>query len=600
MKKDQVCIKIPLRLYFVLLLSFLFATKKSHSEELTGGPVIGMYQWSSQNLNVTRFRNGDSIIEAKSEEEWKKAATNGTPAWCYFKNDPANSKKYGILYNWYAVNDPRGLSPEGWGVPTRRELQSLIETLGTQGGHQLKSNSGWVETKGGSDEMHFGAVPGGLRYIGGSFDDDGKFAYFWTGTSKGNDIALYFNLGYRSNQIDSTSIFSYLKKGAGMSVRCVRRIVYGGFEIMPKNSINDGILFVDHEATSRSGHYGSALAACKNGDILAFYTNVSGKIYGGHGIAGWSEYKRSTDGGKTWGKPAVLEYTKRIWDLNKMDGDSLPGGGSYFAVRATAVVTAPNGTLVAFLSRQLANNRDNYLDFKTPMYLLSYDNGNTWTEPKEVDELATSKQISLTNQDGASFVHQGVIYTVFIGGYGTGEYTMYASSDNGETFTKLSDGLFKGKKYRTNYYYTSARALNDGRLIVYSYNMDDEHNWPYITSSDNGRTWSEVKTTYMAKRVRGAEITGKIGGYYFLVGRSGSFGNDPLNLVLYASKNGVDWDSGRYLKRVQKTLDAYSAIEMVSEPGSTKPSKILIQSTVGYGLGANVNIKHWWIEGFKE
>jgi uncharacterized protein (TIGR02145 family) len=566
------------------------------SRNLAGTP-IATYEWANQNLDTKHFQNGDPIPEAKSEEEWKKAAADGTPAWSYFKNDPKNATKYGILYNWYAVNDSRGLSPVGWDIPTRQQLHSLMETVGVNGGSQLKSRSGWIEDGGGSNDRGFNAVPSGVRYIGGSFDDVGKFAYFWTNSGKGKEGALYFNPGYKKASIDTTGIFSYLKKGAGMSVRCVRKVSYGGFDILPKNVKSEGEMFVNHEEKNRSGHYGSALTTCSNGDILAFYTNVSGQIFEGHGIAGWSEYKRSSDGGKTWSEPVILEYTKRIWDLNKLKGDSLPPGKTYFAVRATSVVTAPNGNLIAFLSRQLASYRDNYHDFKTPQYLLSYDNGSTWTDPREVDELATSKQISLVNQDGAAFVHQGMIYAVFIGGHGTGEYTMYGSKDNGETFEKLSENLFKGKQYKSNYYYTSARALDDGRLIVYSYNMEDENNWPYVISNDQGKTWSDVKTTYMAKRIRGGEITGKIGGYYFLVGRSGSFGNDPLNLVLYASKNGIDWDRGRYIKRVQKTLDAYSAIEMVRTPGESQPSKVLIQSTVGYGVGANVNLKHWWIEG---
>src|SRR5690606_30512229 len=166
--------------------------------------------------------------------------------------------------------------------------------------------------------------------------------------------------------------------------------------------------------------------------------------------------------------------------------------------------------------------------------------------------------------------------------------------DNGETFQIQSQGLFQKRHYKNNYYYMTARALDDGSFVVYSYDMDNEHQLPYVISKDKGKTWSEVKTTYMAKRVRDAQISDKVGGYYFMVGRSGSFGNDPMNLVLYASKNGIDWDAGRYLKKVQKTLDSYSAIEVVKRNGQ-KP-KVLIQGSVGYGIGANVNVKHWWIE----
>ncbi len=586
-------------LHTVFQMGSLAQPAKSVSDGLQGS-MIGMYEWSKQNLKVTRFRNGDPIAEAKSEEKWNKAAANGTPAWCYYNNDPANADQYGVLYNWYAVNDPRGLSPEGWEIPTREELLSLMEDLGERGGAKLKSRSGWPEVRTTGSTTSFQALPSGVRYIGGLFHDLGRYAYYWTGTPKRSDLSLYFSLGHKHDAIDTTGIFSYLKKGAGMSVRCVRRVSYAeGFGVAPQNLPNDGITFVDHESNNRSGHYGSALTTCRNGDILAFYTNVSGKIFEGHGIAGWSEYKRSTDGGKTWGDPVVLEYSRKVWDLNKIDGDKLHEGQLYSAAFVRSVITAPNGTLVAFLSRQTASSRDNYNGFRTPVYILSRDNGHTWTEPREVDPTASSAQLSLINEDGASFVHDGVIYSVFIGGYGTGEYSFYASSDNGETFNKVAEGLFRDRKYKKNYYYMTAKALDDGRLIVYSYDMDDEHHLPYVTSSDRGKTWSEVKTTYMAKRVRAAQMSEKAGAYYFMVGRSGSFGNDPMNLVLYASKNGIDWDCGRYLKKVQNTLDSYSAIEVIRGKDRNSAPRVLIQGSVGYGIGACVNVKHWWIEDVK-
>ncbi|WP_341228409.1 FISUMP domain-containing protein [uncultured Arcticibacterium sp.] len=590
-------LRLFLYLYSVLQLTLFFSPKYSYASELPS-TVIGMYEWSTQNLNVKHFRNGESIPEAKTDSEWNMAAQNGTPAWCYYNNDPTNGEKYGVLYNWFAVNDPRGIAPEGWNIPGREEVQSLISELGEGGGATLKGKYGWPSKE--SDKRGFNALPAGVRSIGGFFHDKGKYANFWSTTSKNSDNSLYFSLGHKHDNIDTTGIFNFLRKGAGMSVRCVKRVSYSQeFKVLPDNVPNEGLMFVDHESRNRSGHYGSALTTCKNGDIIAFYTNVSGSIFNGHGIAGWSEYKRSTDGGKTWGEPVVLEYSKRMWDLNNVANDKLNPGQLYVASFVRAVITAPNGTLIAHLSRQMGSARDNYDGFKTPVYILSYDNGKTWTEPREVDEIASPKQLSLTNDDGASFVYDGVIYTVFIGEYGTGEYCLYASKDNGESFSKISQGLFKHRKHKSNYYYMTAQALDDGRIVVYSYNMDDEHHFPYVVSSDEGRTWSDVRTTYMAKRVRDAQMSEKVGDYYFMVGRSGSFGNDPMNLVLYASTNGIEWDNGKYLKKIQKTLDSYSAIEVVRGNGKTRSSKVLIQASVGYGVGSNVNVKHWWVENIK-
>ena len=97
----------------------------SHNEVTIGSQV-----WMTENLNVDKFRNGDPIPEAKTYEEWKKAGENKQPAWCNYKNDPANGEKYGKLYNWFAVNDPRGLAPKGCHIPSDKEWTVLTDFLG--------------------------------------------------------------------------------------------------------------------------------------------------------------------------------------------------------------------------------------------------------------------------------------------------------------------------------------------------------------------------------------------------------------------------------------------------------------------------------------
>src|SRR5690606_1972585 len=82
-----------------------------HSSVYSQGITIGNQVWMSENLNVDRFRNGEPIPQARSNEEWKKAGENHQPAWCYYQGDPNNDAKYGKLYNWYAIKDERGLAP---------------------------------------------------------------------------------------------------------------------------------------------------------------------------------------------------------------------------------------------------------------------------------------------------------------------------------------------------------------------------------------------------------------------------------------------------------------------------------------------------------
>jgi uncharacterized protein (TIGR02145 family) len=107
--------------------------------------VIGTQTWTSENLNVSTFRNGDPIPEVRTTEEWKKAGENKQPAWCYYDNDPKNGENYGKLYNWYAVSDPRGLAPNGWHVPSETEWKELEKFLNEKEGTKLKSSYYWED-----------------------------------------------------------------------------------------------------------------------------------------------------------------------------------------------------------------------------------------------------------------------------------------------------------------------------------------------------------------------------------------------------------------------------------------------------------------------
>ena len=65
---------------------------------------IGKQLWTAENLNVSKYRNGDEIPQVQDAEEWAHLETG---AWCYYENKDNNGITYSKLYNWYAVNDPR-------------------------------------------------------------------------------------------------------------------------------------------------------------------------------------------------------------------------------------------------------------------------------------------------------------------------------------------------------------------------------------------------------------------------------------------------------------------------------------------------------------
>jgi uncharacterized protein (TIGR02145 family) len=185
--------------------------------------TIGSQVWMAENLNVDKFRNGDPIPEIRSNDAWGKAYRETSAAWSYYDNDPANGSKYGKLYNWYAVNDPRGLAPKGWHVPTDKEWQTLMAALGGQDAafDKMKSPSG------------FCALPGGERYYEDcSFYKLGEIAFWWSSTKEDTYNAWYHAMHFGYSQIarDNGGM------NTGFSVRCVKDVPAGGRTIIHNKS----------------------------------------------------------------------------------------------------------------------------------------------------------------------------------------------------------------------------------------------------------------------------------------------------------------------------------------------------------------------------
>jgi len=181
---------------------------------------IGTQIWMVENLNVDRFRNGDLIPEARTNEAWQKAGDNKQPAWCYYNNDPKNGVTYGKLYNWYAVNDPRGLAPKGYHVPSDAEWTVLTNYLGGENvaGTKMKSSSGWNDQGFGTNSSGFSGLPGGYRNYGGAFYGVGKGGHWWSALEGGSDYTLYRGLYCYSVGVNR---YGY-DKASGLSVRCLR------------------------------------------------------------------------------------------------------------------------------------------------------------------------------------------------------------------------------------------------------------------------------------------------------------------------------------------------------------------------------------------
>ncbi len=182
--------------------------------------TIGTQQWMIVNLDVETYRNGDTIPQVTDKAAWP-ALTTG--AWCYYNNDAANGAKYGKLYNWYAVNDLRGLAPQGWHIPNDAEWTTLSTLLGGEvlAGGKLKEvgTLNWQRpnTKA-TNESGFSALPGGARDYGGTFNNVGGYGYWWSATVGNSPYAWYRYLYYDGGSLGRTNVI----KKIGFSVRCLR------------------------------------------------------------------------------------------------------------------------------------------------------------------------------------------------------------------------------------------------------------------------------------------------------------------------------------------------------------------------------------------
>jgi len=164
--------------------------------------------WMNKNLDVETFRNGDVIIQATSITHWNELRDNKKPAWCYYKYDFENYKKWGKFYNKFALCDPRGLSPEGWHIPSDEEWNLLAENLGGQdiAADKLKALNTWEGYEETDDDDNptgvfisdnannmsgFSALPSGYCHYQGQFFDGDNACYFWTSDLDDKDFLIF-------------------------------------------------------------------------------------------------------------------------------------------------------------------------------------------------------------------------------------------------------------------------------------------------------------------------------------------------------------------------------------------------------------------------
>ena len=176
--------------------------------------------WTGCNLDVSTYNNGDPIPYEPNATNWSNLTTG---AWCWQANDSAIGVVYGKLYNWHAINDPRGIAPSGYHVPTVAEWETLIASLGgaAVAGGKLKEigTAHWnLPNTGATNSSGFTAFGGGLINTTGGFGNFGNSGMFWTSTPYGSGDATYYLLRTTTTDI----LQGTDQRKFGLSVRLVK------------------------------------------------------------------------------------------------------------------------------------------------------------------------------------------------------------------------------------------------------------------------------------------------------------------------------------------------------------------------------------------
>jgi uncharacterized protein (TIGR02145 family) len=200
--------------------------------------LIGEQRWLAENLRVTKYNNGDIIEHVLDPFIWKNLKIGARVEYVHL-----NDSTYvdGFLYNWFAIDDPRGICPSNWRIPDESDWNKLETFLGmseddlmrTAGRGSLKNIGGMLKDTtltswrqpniGATNSTGFTALGSGMRLYSGVFNGSGKTGFWWSSTPRNtanlspNRVWIRF-LSYHAGYFSRVSTF----KQSGVSVRCVQ------------------------------------------------------------------------------------------------------------------------------------------------------------------------------------------------------------------------------------------------------------------------------------------------------------------------------------------------------------------------------------------
>jgi len=242
-------------IYILLLLSLSFGTVTDIDGNVYETVEIGEQLWMADNLRVTHYNDGTSIPNLVDGDSWRFTSGGAyceydnldydfslCPDECYWLRISAAEYVaiYGRLYNGYAISDDRGVCPEDWHIPNEDDWNLLINYLGDNAGHKLKTTYGWYDYNGnptnyGTNESGFSGRPGGLRYNFGDpygagmiisrYDWITTKAIFWVSSENCNNGSCDSKILFYNNDYVMTQ---YAHINYGLSIRCVQDQIQEG------------------------------------------------------------------------------------------------------------------------------------------------------------------------------------------------------------------------------------------------------------------------------------------------------------------------------------------------------------------------------------
>lgn len=202
--------------------SLTYGTVKDVDGNIYKTIEIGNQVWMAENLRVTHFNNGELINRGLIKMDSYPSTAGNEPEYGSYNgtNDKDSIATFGLLYNWTAISDSRGIAPKGWHIPSKQEWESLLSSLGGDIDAELKliesGSTHWYYMNLGNNSSGFTALPAG-QYNAGGFYGIGYWTAWWTATEIDEQTA--YGKEFSSNYPAQISIFP---KHMGLSIRCIK------------------------------------------------------------------------------------------------------------------------------------------------------------------------------------------------------------------------------------------------------------------------------------------------------------------------------------------------------------------------------------------